>query len=176
MAQDYSYSRWIVKSAVARSPITLPATSRLCYLGGMAALNLPSPTGTGDWHTEQTFFRQREKRSRSFISGVGCPTDTTPMLGDTGVYDCTATLDELGIPHESAVAFAASHARACADLVLASVMRGVSPDFVALDDWMPRDSDKQQVFDLLEMALGHLTAEQKDKVLGWWKKYQQSEN
>jgi len=142
----------------------------------MAALNLPSPTGTGDWHTEQTFFRQREKRSRSFISGVGCPTDTTPMLGDTGVYDCTATLDELGIPHESAVAFAASHARACADLVLASVMRGVSPDFVALDDWMPRDSDKQQVFDLLEMALGHLTAEQKDKVLGWWKKYQQSEN
>ena len=170
MAQDYSYSRWIVKSAVARSPITLPATSRLCYLGGMAALNLPSPTGTGDWHTEQTFFRQREKRSRSFISGVGCPTDTTPMLGDTGVYDCTATLDELGIPHESAVAFAASHARACADLVLASVMRGVSPDFVALDDWMPRDSDKQQVFDLLAKALGHLTAEQRDKVLRWQKK------
>ena len=159
-----------MKSAVARSPITLPATSRLCYLGGMAALNLPSPTGTGDWHTEQTFFRQREKRSRSFISGVGCSTDTTPMLGDTGVYDCTATLDELGIPHESAVAFAASHARACADLVLAAVMRGDQPDFVTLDDWMPRDSDKQQVFDLLAKALGHLTAEQRDKVLRWQKK------
>ena len=28
------------------SPITVPATSRLRYLGGMAALNLPSPTGT----------------------------------------------------------------------------------------------------------------------------------
>lgn len=165
-----------MKSAVACSAITLPATSRLCYLGGKAALNLPSPTGTGDWHMEQTFFRQREKRSRSFISGVGCLTDTTSMLGDAGVYDCTATLDELGIPHESEVAYAANHARACADLVLASVMRGVSPDFVALDDWMPRDSDKQQVFDLLGMALGHLTAEQKDKVLGWWKKYQQSES
>jgi hypothetical protein len=83
------------------TPITIPATSRLHYLGGMAALNLQSPTGTGDWHMEQTFFRSREKRSRSFISGAGCPTDTTSILGDTGVYDCTAVLDELGIPHES---------------------------------------------------------------------------
>ena len=145
--------------------IKIPATSRLHYLGGMAALNLPSPTGTGDWHMEQTFFRSREKRSRSFISGAGCPTDTTSILGDAGVYDCTAVLDELGIPHESAVAYAANHARATADLVLAAVLRGESPDFVVLDDWMPRDSDKQQVFDLLSKALGHLSAEQQDKVL-----------
>lgn len=148
-------------------PITVPATTPLHYLGGMAALNLPSPTGTGDWHMEQTFFRQREKRSRSFISGVGCPTDTTPMLGDAGIYDCTAMLDELGIPHESAVAYAASHARACADLVLSAVMHDLPSDFVTLDDWMPRDSDKQQVFDLLAKALDYLTAEQKDKVLQW---------
>ena len=152
------------------TPITIPATSRLHYLGGMAALNLPSPTGTGDWHMEQTFFRSREKRSRSFISGAGCPTDTTSILGDTGVYDCTAVLDELGIPHESAVAYAANHARATADLVLAAVLRGESPDFVVLDDWMPRDSDKQQVFDLLAKALGHLSAEQQDKVLEWERK------
>ena len=148
-------------------PITVPATTPLHYLGGMAALNLPSPTGTGDWHMEQTFFRQREKRSRSFISGVGCPTDTTSMLSDAGIYDCTAMLDELGIPHESAVAYAASHARACADLVLSAVMHDRPLDFVTLDDWMPRDSDKQQVFDLLAKALDHLTAEQKDKVLQW---------
>lgn len=148
-------------------PITIPPTSRQRYLGGMAALNLPSPTGTGDWHMEQTFFRQREKRSRSFISGTGCLTDTTALLGDAGVYDCTTILDELGIPHESAVAYAANHARATADLILAAVLRGESPDFIVLDDWMPRDSDKQQVFDLLAKALGHLTAEQQNKVLEW---------
>jgi hypothetical protein len=147
--------------------ITIPATSRLHYLGGMAALNLPSPTGTGDWHMEQTFFRTREKRSRSFISGAGCPTDTTSILGDVGVYDCTSVLDELGIPHESVVAYAANHARAIADLVLAAVLRGESPNFVVLDDWMPRDSDKQQVFDLLARALGHLAVEQKCKVFQW---------
>jgi len=152
------------------TPITVPATSRLRYLGGMAALNLPSPTGTGDWHVQETFFRQREKRSRSFISGAGCPTDTISVLGEAGIYDCTAVLDALGIPHEGEVAYAATHARACADLVLSAVMHGERPDFVVLDDWMPRDSDKQQVFDLLEKALDHLTAEQKDKVLEWQKK------
>lgn len=142
------------------APVKIPATSKLRYLGGMAALNLPSPTGTGDWHMEQTFFRSREKFSRSFISGVGCPTDTTPILGDAGVYDCTAVFAELGIPHDGAVAYAANHARAAADLVLAAVLRGESPDFVVLDDWMPRDSDKQQVFELLDSALRHLSAEQ----------------
>src|SRR6218665_1726658 len=126
-------------------PITVPATSRRRYLGGMAALNLPSPAGTGDWHREQTFFRQREKRSRSFLSGGGGPTDRTASLWGAGFYPCTARLDELGFPHESPLACAASHARACADLVLAAVMRGDQPDFVTLDDWMPRDGDKQQV-------------------------------
>src|SRR6218665_3726525 len=111
------------------SPITVPATSRRRYLGGMAALNLPSAAGTGDWHMEQTFFRQREKRSRSFISRVGCPTDTTAILGDVGVYDCPARFDDVVIPHEGPLAYAASHARACAALVLAAVMRGDQPDF-----------------------------------------------
>lgn len=149
------------------APITIPATSRLRYLGGMAALNLPSPTGTGDWHMEQTFFRSREKRSRSFISGVGCPTDTTSILGEAGIYDCTAVLDEQGIPHESAVAYAANHARATADLVLAAVLRSESPDFVVLDDWMPRDSDKQQVLDLLATADAHLSDAQRCVLAAW---------
>jgi hypothetical protein len=130
-------------------------------------LNLPSPMGTGDWHMEQTFFRSREKRSRSFISGVGCATDTTPLLGDAGVFDCTALLDDLKIPHSEGPVDAASHARAIADLVLAAVLRNESPDFVRLDDWMPRDSDKQEVFDLLSIALKQLGHEQHQKVLAW---------
>jgi hypothetical protein len=136
----------------------------------MAALNLPSPTGTGDWHMEQTFFFPRQKRSRSFISGTGCQTDTTPLLGDTGIYDCTSILDELHIPHESAVAYAANHARATADLVLGAILRGSIPNFVVLDDWMPRDSDKQQVFNLLAKAREHLHTEQQDKLLEWQRK------
>lgn len=150
--------------------VTIPVTSPFHYLGGMAALNLPSPTGTGDWHMEQTFFRSRETRSRSFISGIDCATDTTPILGDTGVYDCTALLDELKIPHVEGVVYAANHARATADLVLSAILRNESPDFVRLDDWMPRDNDKQEVFDLLVIALKQLQPEQQQRVLAWQKK------
>ncbi|WP_216085959.1 hypothetical protein, partial [Shigella sonnei] len=125
----------------------IPATSLhpLRYIGGMAALNLPSSTGTGDWHFWQTFERERRHRSRSFISGAGCPTDTTALLGDAGIYEASELLRTLGIRFEGRTAYAASHARACADLVLAAVMRGLSPDFVTLDDWMPREIDKQAV-------------------------------
>ncbi len=151
------------------SPPTIPATSLspLIYIGGMAALNLPSPTGTGDWHMMETFFRPRENRSRSFISGEGCPTNTNSILGDEGIYDCTAILDDLGIPHESPVAYAADHARATADLVLAAVLRGCSPEHVVLDDWMPRDGDKEAVLFLLEEARPHLTAEQQKALQAW---------
>jgi hypothetical protein len=153
------------------TPTPIPATSLspLVYLGGMAALNLPSPTGTGDWHMEQTFFipRPSGKRSRSFISGVGCLTDTTSILGDEGIFDCTGILAELGIPHEGVSAYAANHARATADLVLDAVLRGVSPEFVTLDDWMPRDGDKEDVFFLLEEARPHLTAAQQDQLRVW---------
>jgi hypothetical protein len=154
-------------TSTTRGRVTIPETSPQRYIGGMAALNLPSPEGTGDWHMEQTFFREREHRSRSFISGVGCPTDTTHVLGQAGIYDCTAVLAELGIPHEGTVAYAANHARAIVDLVLGAVLRSESPEFVVMDDWMPRACDKRAVLDLLTSATQSLTPAQKGKVLAW---------
>lgn len=149
------------------TPVAIPPTSKSRYLGGIAALNLPSPSGTGDWHMHQTFFRIQERRSRSFISGAGCVTDTNSIFGDFGIYDCTAVLDDLKIPHESKVAYAATHARAIADMVISTVQRGLLPEFVVLDDWMPRDSDKQQVFDLMTIALKQLAEEERNTVIAW---------
>ncbi len=94
-------------------------------------------------------------------------TDTTSILGDEGIFDCTALLAELGIPHESVSAYAANHARATADLVLDALLRGLSPEFVTLDDWMPRDGDKEDVFFLLEEARAHLTTEQQEQLRVW---------
>ena len=147
----------------------IPTTSLhpLRYIGGMAALNLPSSTGTGDWHFVQTFERERQRRSRSFISGAGCLTDTTGLLGDAGIYEASELLRTLGIKFEGDTAYAANHARACADLVLAAVMRGLSPDFVTLDDWMPREIDKQAVHCLIDRALPRLDATQAEAVKAW---------
>jgi hypothetical protein len=153
----------------APTPIPPTSLSPLRYLGGIAALNLPLPEPTGDWHMIETFFRPQKNgwRPRSFISGVGCETDTVAFFGDEGIYDCTETLDKLGIPHESAVAYAANHARATADLVIVSILSGESPNYVVLDDWMPRDSDKEDVHYFLDQARPHLTAEQQVALRAW---------
>lgn len=147
--------------------ITIPLTSESRYIGGIAALNLPSSIFTGDWHMEETFFQPRKKLMRSFISGEGCITNTNALLGNIGIYDCTQLLEELRIPYQGSAAYAASHARAITDLVLVAVFAGGSPNYVILDDWMPRESDKQAVFDLLAQSLNHLTHDQRLKVEDW---------
>ncbi|SDU13654.1 hypothetical protein SAMN05216296_1981 [Pseudomonas pohangensis] len=153
------------------APIPPTSLSPLVYIGGLAALNLPSPTGTGDWHLEETFFSQKPPASRSFLFGVGCETDTTSFFEEEGIcddfYDCTEILDKLCIPHEGAVAYAATHARAVADLILGAVLRGESPDYVVLDDWMPGTWDKECVYFLLEEARPLLTGAQKEKLWAW---------
>jgi len=148
-------------------PAAIPATTPQRYLSGMAALNLPSPEGTGDWHLIETFFKPRQKQPRLFIAGNGCPGDTNGLLGDAGIYECSALLASLNIPHADGPAFAANHTRAIADLVLVSVLEGGTPDFVQLDDWMPRDIDKVSVFELLDIAQPKLNADQQGKVLRW---------
>jgi hypothetical protein len=145
----------------------IPETSPTRYLSGMAALNLISPNGTGDWHVVETFFRPHKRRSRSFIAGAGCETDTLDLLGDRGIFECSEALDAMGIRRPPGNAYAATHARAIAELVLSAALHGESPEFVQLDDWMPRDSDKQEVFDLLCITAPKLTDEQRKKVLIW---------
>lgn len=150
--------------------IAIPKTSRSRYLSGMAALNLPSPNGTGDWHLVETFFRPRQQRSRTFLAGFGCETDTNSYLADHGIYECSAIMDELQIPHPQGEVYAANHARAIADLVLGAVLSDGSPDYIQLDDWMPSESDKKEVFDLICMAFSKLNPEQQHKVKVWQQK------
>ncbi len=149
------------------TPIVLPETSLDRYIGGMAALNLPTGDGTGDWHQEQTFFQPRRRLSRSFISGAGCSTDTTALLGREGIVDCTQLVDALFIAHQGNRVFAATHARAVADLVLGALQRGESPDFVDLDDYMPRPEHKRTVFQLLDLAAQKLDDVLQQQVLAW---------
>jgi excisionase family DNA binding protein len=152
------------------TPALIPETTLQRYLSGMAALNLPSEKGTGDWHLIETFLKPKRKRSRLFIAGVGCEGDTTPLLGDRGIFECSSLLDRLKIPHPPGPAYAADHARAIADLVLVAILEGGSPDFVRLDDWMPGDDDKQTVFDLLNHAIPQLTIDRQEKISTWMKK------
>lgn len=145
----------------------IPETTPRRYLSGMAALNLPSESGTGDWHLIETFFKPQKRRPKLFVAGEGCPDNTNKFLGARGVFECSALLDKLNIPHYPGPAYAATHARAIADLVLTSVLNGGALDHIPLDDWMPQDQDKNQVFELLHVVLIHLSEIQRDKILKW---------
>lgn len=115
----------------------------------------------------ETFFRPRKTLSRLFVAGVGCEDDTTSLLSDLGVFECSSILDQYNIPHPEGAVYAATHARAIADMVLITILDDGSPDFIRLDDWMPSDEDKQAVFDLLEVAMKKMNESDKDMVAGW---------
>ncbi|HEV3157300.1 MAG TPA: hypothetical protein VGZ00_08135 [Candidatus Baltobacteraceae bacterium] len=137
------------------------------YLSGTVALNIASDEITGDWHAEMAFFRPRRTTPRCFLVGRGCENDTTPLLATRGVADRSDVLRRMGVPNVPEHLYAADHARAIADLVLVAVLRNQSPEFVGLDDWMPRPEDKRRVVDLLELAFNHLNESQRTAVLAW---------
>jgi hypothetical protein len=143
--------------------LTIPPTTPRRYISGIAALNV----GTGDWHSEQVLHRRPARTPRTFLVGEGADFDTIPLLGDTGIYDCAPLLDRMGVPRPSGPVWAADHARAIADLVIVAVAFGDDPSFVALDDWMPRDGDKDRVFDLLGGAMERLASASRDAVRAW---------
>jgi hypothetical protein len=145
----------------------IPPTSPTRYLSGMAALNIPSDSGTGDWHMIETFFKPTKVMARLFVAGVGCADDTTPLLYDLGVFECSDVLDRHNIPHTSGPVFAASHARAIADMVLVVTLEDGNPAFIDLDDWMPEREDKNKVFELLDIATSKMGPHEKERVSRW---------
>jgi hypothetical protein len=149
------------------STLVIPETSPTRYLSGIVALNIPSNEGTGDWHQTQIFFRPVVRVPRSFLVGHGLEFDPIPYVGETGIEDRTVDLDALGVEHPVGPVYAATHARAIVDLVLGAVVRGESPDFVALDDWMPRRDDKNAVLTLLDKANTRLDPRQVDTLRNW---------
>src|ERR1700736_506469 len=144
----------------------IPKTSPTRYLSGIVALNILSDRGTGDWH-QDIFARPTSTHHRSFGVEKGADVDPIGLLGTNGIYDASAILDAMHVPHPDGPVYAASHARAIADLVLGAVLRDESPDFVGLDDWMPRDEDKSEVLRLLDEAAQHLERQQVESIAAW---------
>ncbi|MBQ69777.1 hypothetical protein CL689_07050 [Candidatus Saccharibacteria bacterium] len=151
------------------SQVRIPATSTARYLSGLAALNLPSDNGSGDWHLIETFFSGNGGKSRCFIVGDGCEVNTNHLLGSRGVLESSSLLRKVGLEFDSELVFAATHERAVADLVLASVLNNGDASHVTLDDWMPSEEHKDLVFNLLHLALPGLGKSESQLIRKWVK-------
>jgi hypothetical protein len=76
-----------------------------------------------------------------------------------GVIDVTSILKQMGKPEFAPIVYAASHARAIADMVICNALEGKifsSVTLQDLDDWMPSNEDKERVYSLLHIALNRL--------------------
>ncbi|MDP9025540.1 MAG: hypothetical protein M3N13_09225 [Candidatus Eremiobacteraeota bacterium] len=127
-----------------------------------------SGNGSGDWHEVRNFFVARKRTPRTLIVEQGCDgVGLFKILGSVGIIDVAQTLRRMGIDHPHAIVYAANHSRATMDLVLDCVLSGEDPAFVALDDWMPRDSDKREVIELIQLATPKLSIVEIGEVYGW---------
>jgi len=148
--------------------MVIPATTTpRRYISGITALNIPSAKGTGDWHQTETFLRPASRNPRLYLAGDGCEWDTSSFFGDRGIFECSTVLKLYGIPCPVVSVYAATHARAIADMVIVTILDGGTPDHIHLDDFMPRDSDKEEVFGVLDLAVDKLGSDEKQKVLEW---------
>ncbi len=151
----------------------IPPTSVAHYLTGYTALNIPSPEGTGDWHTETVFRGAFGHRPGPFhVAGRNYP-GSTPWLGAEGVFDCRERLIEFGFPVPEGPVWAADHYRAIADHVLSYVRDGADLMLgIQLDDWFPEPQEKQRVFARLHALRdqGAFTTAQWDEISTWMRK------
>ena len=119
---------------------TLPLTSPRRYIGGRAALNLLSDEGSGDWHPSAYFYSV--KGSVEYTFGEGCAVNTVDLLGIDGISDCSQKIRDMGLAWQGEVCYAASHERALADLVLASLRGGGTARHLSADEVLPGAEQK----------------------------------
>ena len=102
--------------------------------------------------------------------------DTNVYLGEEGVFEASEILRTMGIPIFSPTVYAAPHARAIADKIIAEAFLAIELNgsklfrYISLhdfDDYMPEDTDKQRVYELLEKAIKLLPQEQSNHVKEW---------
>ena len=152
--------------------------SKQLYISGMRALNINDYEFlTGDWHVHETWHPD-SNLSSFHIMGEGkiALFDTNVYLGEEGVFEASEILRTMGIPIFSPTVYAATHARAIADKIIAEAFLAIELNdrklfrYISLndlDDYMPEDNDKHRVYELLEKAIKLLPQEQSNPVKEW---------
>lgn len=137
-------------------------TTQQHYITSIAALNIPSLDGTGDWHFSDCFIQHGDFLPQQHLAEIDT-ISTRHLLGDYGIYECSDILKKYGaapLPDKAKI-YAANHYRAVVDMIFDLIKNGQSiTDTVILDDWFPEDSEKQTVYQLLDKLKADLTDQQ----------------
>lgn len=151
----------------------LPQTSRRRYLTGKTALNIPSEKGTGDWHFFEVFQGTHGRPPGPFFIAEKDLLDTSEMLQDEGIIECSRVLKAQGAQANHPV-YSADHPRAMADMLYSAIKKDLHfENSYNIDDWFPSDKDKNELFRLVEKLQVGMSSQQWDRLDRWisqWKK------
>ncbi|MDD3465695.1 MAG: hypothetical protein PHE67_00980 [Campylobacterales bacterium] len=151
-------------------------TKNIAYYSGTTAINLYSSKNTGDWHAVETIKAINSGNSKSpyFLVGNKREVNTIPYLGMHGIINCESILKGMGADPKQKYKLAANHYRAVADMVLWSALNNKSLDFIAINDWMVKKTDRQKVYSLLKTSYKKLGINTARIIKIWIKKAEES--
>ncbi len=120
---------------------SLPTTSPEHYLTGTSAMTIPSSdTSFVDWHFVDTFINEK---ARFRVAGKDMP-DTSALLGNFGVRECSDTLRRGGVKlSERQSVWAANRDRALLDMIISNVMKNRRPDHIRLEQYFEDEADRK---------------------------------
>ncbi|MAY42513.1 MULTISPECIES: MarR family winged helix-turn-helix transcriptional regulator [unclassified Neptuniibacter] len=144
----------------------IPYTTKRRYLTGLAALNLPSDEGTGDWHFIETFKGSHGRSPGPFFVAGDNYVDTYSVFGSEGIEDQTKNLEEAGVISHKKI-FAANHYRAMADMIFQRLYDGNGIDSYVADDWFPEGESKRKLAVMLDKLEPVLRKEQMKDLRVW---------
>ncbi|NOR69628.1 MAG: hypothetical protein GQ532_08040 [Methylomarinum sp.] len=137
------------------------------YITAIAALNIPSDKGTGDWHFFENFMIHDDVIPTQKVAGIDT-LSTKKWLGNTGIFDCYEVLKECGLKSDKQKIYAANHYRAIADMVYDNVKRGYSiKDTISLNDWLPELHEKKKMYILISLLESAMTSNEWDVIKEW---------
>ncbi|KXJ54118.1 MAG: hypothetical protein AXW15_08670 [Neptuniibacter sp. Phe_28] len=147
-------------------PTDIPYTTKRRYLTGLAALNLPSNEGTGDWHFIETFKGSHGRNPGPFFVAGDNYADTYSVFGSEGIEDQTKSLEEAGVISNTKL-FAANHYRAMADMIFQRLHDGNGIDSYVVDDWFPEKKNKRKLASMLDKLEPVLRTDQMRDLRAW---------
>lgn len=138
---------------------TSPLMSNVSYYSGTVALNLYDSKDSGDWHSSIAIKSIESGNSKSpfFIINNNAKLNTIEYLGLDGIVDYSKELMQMGIKNFNNVVFVAKPYRAVADMLLYSIINNRNSSFIEVENWIPKRSEKLEVFKILNNAKDKLS-------------------
>lgn len=145
---------------------TSPLMSNVSYYSGTVALNLYDSKDSGDWHSSIAVKSIESGNSKSpfFIINNNAKLNTIEYLGLDGIVDYSKELMQMGIKNFNNVVLVAKPYRAVADMLLYSIVNNRNSSFIEVENWIPKRSEKLEVFKILNNAKDKLSNIQKKQL------------